>query len=152
MPALLGAITAQKPTTYDPMLRELAALYRRGNEAVYAGPPENGNLVGDVDVVSEFGVDFIRKSAQEMLEEVQRRVLASRTPGWYVTAIYFARRLTMIFGCMGLIYCESGASWISSRRTTWELVRASIGISGEDSFSSIVLRILDQYANPGVTP
>src|ERR1700680_1724502 len=35
--ALLGAIAAQKPVIYDPMLRELDALYGCGNRAAYGG-------------------------------------------------------------------------------------------------------------------
>src|ERR1700682_228449 len=68
--ALLGAIAEQKPVIYDPMLRELDALYGCGNRALYGGLSASGNLVGGgMDVVGEFGVAFIKESARELLME-----------------------------------------------------------------------------------
>src|ERR1700688_557940 len=155
--ALLGAIAAQKPAIYDPMLRELAALYGRGNRAPYGDLAVHGNFVGGgMDVVGEFGVEFIKESARELLMEVGLGVAVSCLPiiGGIAGAgvdIYVARKMTKIVGCMGLIYCENGATWISSRRRTWVLVKEAIKLSGDDSISAIVLRILDEYAKPIVT-
>jgi uncharacterized protein (DUF697 family) len=132
IPALMTAIGLQGPAIYQPLARRLAG--------VYLASPEDLNSVQDnqvidltvitagFDLTSEFGLEFLKQIASELLVELGFGTALTFIPivGAVAAAgldYLIATRMTQRVGKMVAIYFQNGAAWVGSKRETYELAK-----------------------------
>lgn len=150
--AMVGVIGAQAPLIYQPMVRELANLYLIDPNASTNTIVNQNVLAGALaETAAEFGIEFIKETATELLQEQGIGLGLSFIPiiggiaGAALDAI-IAKKLTKIVGAMTLVYLEHRAAWVQSRAQTRALVKGAIETSPNASLEEIVLSILRAHA------
>lgn len=133
IPAIIAAITAQSPLIYQPMARDLAAIYTIDDESLgdtieqVRGIVKRGAFeTGVLDIASEFGQEFMMQIGHELLTEVGLGVVGSLcipVLGGAVGAALdylIANMMTWRVGTMVSIYYQNGGDWLVSRHATYE--------------------------------
>lgn len=139
VPALGAAIAAQSPLIYQPMARELGAIYTVEEDAVDK-PSDIGQIVAAetvhtsvLDVSAEFGTEFMMHMAHELLVEAGLGVLAGLCVpvlGGAVGAALdylIANMMTWRVGTMVSMYYQNNGNWLGSREKTFELAKRETG-------------------------
>ena len=140
IPALVAAIAAQSPIIYQPMARDLAAIYTVDESAVSEGIEQVRGVVrrvafqtGFLDIAAEFGTEFMMQISGELLTEAGLGVLGSLcipVLGGAVGAALdylIANIMTWRVGTMVSIYYQNGGEWLSSRHATFEMAKNFTG-------------------------
>ncbi|MFZ0771389.1 MAG: hypothetical protein WCA49_17215 [Candidatus Sulfotelmatobacter sp.] len=140
IPALIAAIAAQSPIIYQPMARDLAAVYTVDEDYIsqnieqVRGVLKNAALqTGFLDVASEFGTEFIMQIGGELLTEAGLGIMASLCVPVLGGAIgaaldyLIANMMTWRVGIMVSIYYQNGGDWLSSRHETFEEAKRMTG-------------------------
>jgi uncharacterized protein (DUF697 family) len=111
---MIGAIGAQAPVIYQPMVRELATLYLADRDASTNTIINQNVLAGAVaETAAEFGIEFIKETATELLQERGIGLGLSFIPivggiaGATLDAI-IAKKLTKTVGAMTLVIWNIG--------------------------------------------
>ncbi|ADW70239.1 hypothetical protein [Granulicella tundricola] len=133
VPALLVAIAAQAPIIYQPMAKELAAIYNVEPDGNTGLVVSTGVIVGGVaDIAGEFSTEFIGMIAAELITEAGFGVVAGFIPfiGGVVGAALdyiIATAMTWRVGTMVSIYYQNGGKWVGSRKNTYALAKEMTG-------------------------
>lgn len=140
IPAIIAAISAQSPLIYQPMARDLAAIYTIDDESLgdtigqVRGIVKRGAFeTGVLDIASEFGQEFMMQIGHELLTEVGLGVLGSLCIPVLGGAIgaaldyLIANMMTWRVGTMVSIYYQNGGEWLVSRHTTYEQAKNLTG-------------------------
>lgn len=151
VPALVAAIAAQSPLIYQPMARDLSAIYTIDEESLddtieqVRGIVKRGAFqTGFLDIASEFGQEFLIQISHELLAEAGLGVLGSLcipVLGGAVGAALdylIANMMTWRVGTMVSIYYQNGGAWLVSRHATYEQAKDLTG-----GLASSVGEILD---------
>lgn len=124
-----AAVALQAPVIYQPMVRQLCALY---------GVPTTDRMkktarrsaigAGAVDLAGEFGLEFVAKHIRNAAADHGIGLASSAVPiiGGVAGAIIdvkIAKEVTRLVGVMTLLYLENPVGWIGSKRSTYKLVR-----------------------------
>lgn len=132
--ALIGAIAAQAPVIYEPMARELAAIY---NSAPDSQTRKMVIETVEVGALADVGVEFLKEIATEIISEIAAGAVLTAIPflGGIAAAILdatIAATLTWRVGTMVAAYYQNGGAWIQNRKHTYELAsRAVNGFSAQ---------------------
>lgn len=141
IPAIIAAIAVQSPLIYQPMARDLAALYTTDHESLGDTVEQIRGIVnrgafetGVLDIASEFGQEFMIQIAHELLGEVGLGVLGSLCIPVLGSAVgaaldyLIANMMTWRVGTMVSIYYQNGGEWLlGSRHATYERVKVLSG-------------------------
>lgn len=140
IPAIIAAITAQSPLIYQPMARDLGAIYTIDEGSVGDSIEQVRGIVkrgafetGILDIASEFGQEFMMQIGHELLTEVGLGVLGSLcipVLGGAVGAALdylIANMMTWRVGTMVSIYYQNGGEWLASRHATYEQAKNLTG-------------------------
>ncbi|MGC2110089.1 MAG: hypothetical protein WA655_11275 [Candidatus Korobacteraceae bacterium] len=136
IPALMVAIGLQAPVIYQPLASKLAAVYlATPNELSTAQNDIVARVTAEtaaVDLAGEFGSEFLVQIAGELLTELGVGTAASLIPiiGGFIAAGLdweIATRMTKRVGYMVAIYFQNGASWVGSKKKTYEMARTMRG-------------------------
>lgn len=126
--SMAAAIAAQAPAVYEPMSREIAAIYGRrpgGGGAVLDGAIDAGLQLAIVDV----GTSFVQDIALDILQDVGAGAVLAAVPffGGFVASVLDARigyQMTHRVGYTIALYHEYAGEWIGgSRGATYAYVR-----------------------------
>ncbi len=137
---------AQGPVIYQPLARDIAAIYGRKPGKVENEEVIYGALTGGVqDIAVDLGTEFFREIAMELVQDVGLGTLTSIIPilgGIASTAIdsKIAWTMTWRVGLMLALYHENGGKWIESRKHTYELVRRRMKIQSKDGQARPTIR------------
>jgi hypothetical protein len=134
IPALVGAIVAQGPIVYRPMARDLAQVYLSESDR-NTDRIATGGMVGTamLDIVSEFGTEFLMEVGHEIVMEAGLGVLGSLCVpviGGVVGAALdylIANTMTWRVGTMVSMYFQNGSAWLESRKTTYGRAKSLTG-------------------------
>jgi hypothetical protein len=134
--ALVAALIAQVPV-YQSLVTQLAAIYETPHDDIVRGIVNKGMAVDTVasigaELVSEFGVEFFREQAWEILQETSLGFVASFIPilgGFASTGLDVVIAITMTWrvGTMVSIYYQNGGKWVESRRNTYKIAKGLTG-------------------------
>jgi hypothetical protein len=140
VPALVAAIAAQSPVIYQPMARDLAAIYTVDEESLGDTIEQVRRVVkrgafqtGFLDIASEFGQEFMMQIGHELLTEAGLGVLGSLCIPVLGGAIgasldyLIANMMTWRVGTMVSIYYQNGGEWLVSRHATYERAKDLTG-------------------------
>jgi len=140
IPAIIAAISAQSPLIYQPMARDLAAIYTIGEGELDQETSNVRRLVmrgavetGIIDIGAEFGTEFLMHIGKELVSEVGLGVLASLCVpalGGVVGAALdylIANMMTWRVGTMVSIYYQNGGSWVGSKDSTFKAASRMTG-------------------------
>jgi hypothetical protein len=140
IPALVTAIGLQSPIIYQPMARDLAAVYTVDEDSVDQNIEQVRGVLkkaafqtGFLDVASEFGTEFIMQIGGELLTEAGLGIMASLCVPVLGGAIgaaldyLIANMMTWRVGIMVSIYYQNGGDWLSSRHETFERAKQLTG-------------------------
>ena len=136
--SIVAAIVAQGPVIYQPLARDIAAIYGRQPGKVEREEVLRGAIGGGVrDIAVDFGTEFFREIAIEIVQDIGWGAAASVIPvlgGIASTAIdtKVAWTMTWRVGLMLALYHENGGQWIINRKHTYELVRKRIKMQKRD--------------------
>jgi hypothetical protein len=125
--ATTAAIAAQAPLIYQPMAREIAAIYQRGIDRTVQGEVVRGAVGGGLQDAAVFlGVDFFTEIAGELLRELGLGFGLAAIPffGGFVGMaldVKIALAMTWRVGLMVALYHENGGKWVKDRKHTYEL-------------------------------
>ena len=137
IPALMSAIALQAPVIYQPLARRLAAVYLASpDELSRAQDGEVADSTMDtalLDITSEFGLEFIKEIAMELLVELGLGAAAATfipILGAFVAAgldYKIATMMTERVGRMVSIKFQNGGAWVGSKRDTYEAAKSMTG-------------------------
>jgi hypothetical protein len=140
IPALGAAIAAQAPLIYQPMARELEAVYTVQEEALGKDLTEVTHIVAAetvhtsvLDITAEFGTEFMMHMAHELVVEAGLGVLAGLCVPILGGAIgaaldyLIANMMTWRVGTMVSLYYQNNGNWLGSRDRTFELAKKETG-------------------------
>lgn len=133
IPALIIAIGAQSPLIYQPLARELASIYNSEvDDEAKSIVAENLVFTGAADIANEFGLEFIRSVATELITEAGFGTAAGFIPivGGLVGAALdyvIATAMTWRVGAMVSIYYQNGGTWVKDKKYTLELAKEMVG-------------------------
>lgn len=126
--ALIGAIAAQAPVIYEPMARELAAIYNSSPDA-----QTRKMVVETVEMgaLADVGIEFLKEIATEVISEVAAGTALTAIPfvGGIAAALLdatIAATLTWRVGTMVAAYYQNGGAWIQNRKHTYELAKGAV--------------------------
>jgi hypothetical protein len=151
IPAIIAAIASQSPLIYQPMARDLGAIYTVDDESLgdtiehVRGIVKQGAFeTGILDIASEFGQEFMMQIGHELLTEVGLGVLGSLCIPLLGGAVgasldyLIANMMTWRVGTMVSIYYQNGGEWLGSRYATYEQAKDLTG-----GLASSVSEVLD---------
>jgi hypothetical protein len=143
--ALVTAIVAQAPFVFQPMVREIAAVYAVAPDH-YASdlfertrPTDVGKALGKQELANEFGSKYLVEHVKETLRHHVSGVAASALPiigGFFAmgTSVIVAHKVTMTIAGMAVLHFENSGEWLESKHKTRAIVTAAIendGTGGE---------------------
>jgi hypothetical protein len=140
VPAIIAAVIAQSPLIYQPMARDLGAIYTIDEGSLGDSIEQVRGIVkrgafetGTLDIASEFGQEFMMQIGHELLAEVGLGVLGSLCIPVLGGAIgaaldyLIANMMTWRVGTMVSIYYQNGGEWLASRHATYEQAKKLTG-------------------------
>lgn len=140
IPALGVAIAAQAPLFYQPMARDLAAVYTVEESSLNKGVEEIRGIVnrelihtGALDIAAEFGTEFMMQIGHELVMEAGMGVLGSLCVpiiGGLVGAsldYLIANMMTWRVGTMVSMFYQNDGRWLGSQKSTFERAKQLTG-------------------------
>jgi hypothetical protein len=146
--SLLAAIGIQGPLIYQPLVRKLQKLYGLAHVEDIAVLTDTASLAGaTADLASEFGVEFLKDSLRELLQEQGAGLALGAFPvvGGIAAGTldaFVAVKLTRIVGTMAIVYCENAGRWPASRKDTRDFLRALLLSKPNSSLHELVVQIV----------
>ena len=129
-----GAIVAQGPVVYQPMAQELARVYLANPDGSTAKIALSGTFsTAALDIASEFGTEFMRQIAHEIVMEAGLGVIGSLcipVLGGIVGAALdylIANTMTWRVGTMVSMYFQNGSVWLKSREDSYQEAKRLTG-------------------------
>ena len=138
IPAMITSVGMQVPVIYKPLAKELAYIYLaepralRSISSISSLSPylvSEGLLQYAVYIGQEFGVEFIKEIAGELIAEVGAGTIASTfIPVFGAVAAagldyYIANKMTRCVGRMVAIYFQNHMRWNIDRQATFETAK-----------------------------
>lgn len=137
IPTLIAAIAAQSPLIYQPLARDLAAVY-------LAEPDHLEQIKTDVihpqtietakfDIAANFGTEFMMQIASDLLADAGLGALAASAVPLVGAAVgaaldyLIATQMTWRVGSMVSMYFQNGGAWVDSQKHTFELAKKLTG-------------------------
>jgi hypothetical protein len=133
IPAILASLAIQKTQIYQPMARDLAALYRKDTDS-YTDKLVNVASISTtgIEFASEFALEFLSDQAQELIWDAGLGAAASFIPfaGVAIGAgldYAISQMLTWRVGTMTSIYFQNGGEWVGDRKQTLNIAKDLTG-------------------------
>lgn len=126
--SMVAAVAVQAPIVYQPMAKDIAAIYGRMPDGTTLWEVGRGGVGGGLlDIAADFGVEFFKEIGMELVQEAGLGGLLSIIPivGGAVSIVLdriIAKKMTWRVGMMIALYYENGCKWVGSRKATYELV------------------------------
>lgn len=136
--SMIAAIALQAPVVYQPLAKEIAAIYGRQHDGTTRHEVVQTAIAGGVlDVAADLGAEFFKEIAGELLREAGLGFALSFIPiaGGLVSTyldVKIAWTLTWRVGFMVALYHENGGKWVKSRRHSYDLAKKYIKLRGKD--------------------
>jgi hypothetical protein len=137
IPALITAIGLQAPVIYQPLARRLAAVYLASPDELNQAQDDevaDGTIeTAMVDIVNEFGLDFIKEIAMELVVELGLGAAAATFIPFLGAVVAagldykIATMMTERVGRMVSIKFQNGGVWVGSKRETYETAKGMTG-------------------------
>lgn len=136
--SMIAAIALQGPVIYQPLAKEIAAIYGRDEDATTKREVVQTAIAGGVlDVAADLGAEFFKEIAGEILRETGLGFFLSFVPvaGGLVSTyldVKIAWTLTWRVGFMVALYHENGGKWVKSRRHSYDLAKNYMKLRGKN--------------------
>lgn len=137
IPTLILAIAAQSPLIYQPLARDLAAVYM-------AEPDKLKEIKTDIvqpqsietakfDIAADFGTEFMMQIASDLLTDAGLGVVAAAAIPVMGAAVgagldyLIATQMTWRVGTMVSMYFQNGGVWVDNQKHTFEIAKKMAG-------------------------
>lgn len=137
--SMVTAIALQAPLVYQPLAKQIAAIYGRDHDGTTKHEVLQTAVAGGVlDVAANLGSEFFQEIAGDLLREAGFGFLLSIIPvmgglaSTYLDA-KIAWTLTWRVGFMVALYHENGGKWVKSRRHSYDLAKKYIKLSRKEN-------------------
>lgn len=149
--ALVVALAAQAPLVYQPMVKQISALYARPPDRYLARLVGTANPIdAGLQLAAEFSAKFLIEQARELLHDNALVLAASWIPlvGGVAAAgvdAIIARKMTIIVASMAVLYHENRAAWLGSKTKTRFIVATAFKTGVYVSFTRFVTALVNGH-------